>query len=76
MKAIVIKEFGGVDQLVIETVQDPEPKVGHAVIQVKAFGINHAENHMRKGEWAAACAWRDGLEGSHRSTDSIHCFPA
>lgn len=24
------------------------------VIEVKAFGINHAETHMRKGEWAEA----------------------
>ncbi len=31
---------------------EPEPKAGHAVIEVKAFGINHAEMHMRKGEWA------------------------
>jgi NADPH:quinone reductase len=33
---------------------EPEPKVGHVVIEVKAFGINHAEIHMRKGEWAEA----------------------
>src|SRR6476660_4555178 len=31
---------------------EPDPKAGHAVIEVKAFGINHAEMHMRKGEWA------------------------
>jgi NADPH:quinone reductase-like Zn-dependent oxidoreductase len=31
---------------------EPEPKAGHVVIQVKAFGLNHAELHMRKGEWA------------------------
>ena len=54
MKAIVIKGFGGLDKLVIEMVPDPEPKAGHAVIEVKAFGINHAETHMRKGEWAEA----------------------
>jgi hypothetical protein len=38
----------------------PEPRAGHAVIQVKAFGINHAEMHMRKGEWAirASMGWR------------------
>src|SRR6202012_3443809 len=32
----------------------PEPKEGMVVIRVKAFGINHAELHMRKGEWAEA----------------------
>jgi NADPH:quinone reductase-like Zn-dependent oxidoreductase len=33
---------------------EPEPKLGHVVSAVKAFGINHAEMHMRKGEWAEA----------------------
>jgi NADPH:quinone reductase-like Zn-dependent oxidoreductase len=38
--------------LEIREIPEPEPKAGHAVIEVKAFGINHAEMHMRKGEWA------------------------
>jgi NADPH:quinone reductase-like Zn-dependent oxidoreductase len=54
MRAIVIQRFGGLDSLVIEELPDPEPKPGHVVIEVKAFGINHAEMHMRKGEWAEA----------------------
>ncbi len=54
MRTIVIQKFGGLDSLVIEELPDPEPKPGHVVIQVKAFGINHAETHMRKGEWAEA----------------------
>src|SRR5262249_36153756 len=36
----------------IREIAEPEPKAGHAVIQVKAFGINHAEKHMREGQWA------------------------
>ena len=27
---------------------------GQVVIREKAFGINHAEMHMRRGEWAEA----------------------
>ena len=55
MRAIVIDHFGpGLDSLVIKEMPEPEPKVGHVVIEVKAFGINHAEMHMRKGEWAEA----------------------
>ena len=55
MRAIVIDHFGpGLDSLVIKEVPEPEPKLGHVVIEVKAFGINHAEMHMRKGEWAEA----------------------
>jgi alcohol dehydrogenase-like protein len=52
MRAILRTRFGGPEVLVIREIPEPEPKVGHAVIQVKAFGLNHAELHMRKGEWA------------------------
>jgi NADPH:quinone reductase len=62
MRAIILKGFGGLENLVTETLSDPEPKAGHAVIQVRAFGINHAETHMRKGEWAEA-ATVSGIEG-------------
>ncbi|CAO3669154.1 unnamed protein product [Umbelopsis vinacea] len=54
MKAIVLQEFGGLESLVIKDVPEPKEKPKHAVIEVKAFGINHAEMHMRKGEWAEA----------------------
>jgi NADPH:quinone reductase len=54
MRAIVIEKFGGLDSLVIKEIPAPEPAAGHVVIQVKAFGINHAEIHMRRGEWAEA----------------------
>ncbi len=52
MRAILREGFGGPEKLVIREIPKPEPKAGHAVIEVKAFGINHAEMHMRKGEWA------------------------
>jgi NADPH2:quinone reductase len=54
MRAIVIQKFGGPENLVIKELPDPEPKPGHVVIQVKAFGINHTGMHMRRGEWAEA----------------------
>jgi NADPH:quinone reductase-like Zn-dependent oxidoreductase len=54
MRAIVLDGFGGLESLVIKDIPEPEPKSGHVVIQIKAFGINHAEMHMRRGEWAEA----------------------
>jgi NADPH:quinone reductase len=54
MRAIVRKGFGGLEQLVIQERPNPEPQLGQVIIEVKAFGINHAETHMRKGEWAEA----------------------
>ena len=54
MRAIVLEKFGGLDSLVYKEIPDPEPEAGHVVIEVKAFGLNHAETHMRRGEWAEA----------------------
>jgi NADPH:quinone reductase len=54
MRAIVLEKFGGLDSLVYKDIPAPEPKAGHVVIEIKAFGINHAEMHMRRGEWAEA----------------------
>jgi NADPH:quinone reductase-like Zn-dependent oxidoreductase len=54
MRAIVLEKFGGLDSLVYTEIPEPEPLAGHVVIEIKAFGINHAEMHMRRGEWAEA----------------------
>lgn len=54
MRAIVLEKFGGLDSLVYTELPKPEPEIGHVVIEIKAFGINHAEMHMRRGEWAEA----------------------
>jgi NADPH:quinone reductase len=54
MRAIVRQQYGGPEQLVIQEFPNPEPRPGHIVIEVKAFGINHAETHMRKGEWGTS----------------------
>jgi NADPH2:quinone reductase len=54
MRAIILDGFGGLDKLVYTDIPKPLPRDGEVVIQVKAFGINHAEMHMRRGEWAEA----------------------
>jgi NADPH:quinone reductase len=51
MRAIVFKRYGGPEVLQIEERADPRPKPGHVVINVKAFGLNHAEIYFRKGVW-------------------------
>jgi NADPH:quinone reductase len=51
MRAIVIKQYGDPEVLQIEDRPDPQPKPGHVVIDVKAFGLNHAEIYFRKGVW-------------------------
>jgi NADPH:quinone reductase len=69
--------------LVIKEIPRPEPKAGHVLIAVKAFGVNHAETHMRKGEWAEA-AEVSGIEcvgevvaapgGEFQSGDKVAAF--
>lgn len=51
MKAIVIEGHGGPEKLVVRDLPEPEPRPGHVIIEVKAFGVNHAEIHMRQGQW-------------------------
>ena len=36
MRAIILKQFGGNDSLVIENLPDPEAKPGQVLIEVKA----------------------------------------
>jgi NADPH:quinone reductase len=54
MRAIVITKPGGPEVLQVQEVADPVPGDGEILIAVKAFGVNHAETHMRKGEWPEA----------------------
>jgi NADPH:quinone reductase-like Zn-dependent oxidoreductase len=54
MRAIVITEPGGPEVLQIQEIPDPVPACGEVLIRVMAFGVNHAETHMRKGEWPEA----------------------
>ena len=56
MRAIVITKHGGPEVLQVQELPDPVPADDEVLIRVKAFGINHAETHMRKGEWPEATA--------------------
>jgi NADPH:quinone reductase-like Zn-dependent oxidoreductase len=51
MRAIVIKQYGGPEVLALEQRPDPRSEPGHVIIEVKAFGLNHAEVYFRKGAW-------------------------
>ncbi|HHJ15501.1 MAG TPA: alcohol dehydrogenase [Gammaproteobacteria bacterium] len=51
MKAIVIKAYGGPEQLVMKEIPDPQPRAGEVLIRVRAFGVNRAETYMRRGVW-------------------------
>ena len=51
MRAIVIKGYGGPEALAIEERPDPTLTPDQVLIDVKAFGLNHAEVYFRSGAW-------------------------
>jgi NADPH2:quinone reductase len=51
MKAVVCKEFGPVDALVLEDLPDPVAAAGEVVIDMKAAGVNFPDGLMVRGEY-------------------------
>lgn len=49
MKAVVLKDFGGVENLVIEDVPKPEVQSDEVLIKVKAIGIDQIDVKTRQG---------------------------
>jgi NADPH:quinone reductase-like Zn-dependent oxidoreductase len=49
MKAIVIREHGGVERLEQTVVPDPVPKPGETVVRVRAVALNHLDLWIRRG---------------------------
>ena len=52
MKAIRARSFGGPEVLQLETVDDPVPRPGEVVVEVRAAGVNPADTYMRSGTYA------------------------
>ncbi len=49
MKAIVLKEYGGIDQLELRDVPDPKPAAGEVVVKIAATSINPIDYKLRSG---------------------------
>ncbi len=49
MKAIVVREHGGLDRLRLEEVPDPRPAADEVLIEVKACALNHLDLWVRRG---------------------------
>lgn len=64
MKAIVIQEAGGPEQLRFSEVADPEPRAGHVVVSVAAAGLNYIDTYHRGGLYPMEFPFVPGLEGA------------
>ena len=49
MKAIVLKNFGGIDQLELREVPDPKPGRGEALVAIAATSVNPIDFKLRTG---------------------------
>ena len=49
MKAVVFHEFGGLDVLQLEEVDDPRPGPGQVAIDITACALNHLDVDIREG---------------------------
>jgi NADPH:quinone reductase-like Zn-dependent oxidoreductase len=49
VKAVLFHEFGGLDVLQVEEVDDPQPGAGEVVIDIAASALNHLDVDIREG---------------------------
>lgn len=49
MKAITIHEFGGIDKLLYEDLEVPQPGNGQVLVKIFASGVNHLDHDLREG---------------------------
>jgi NADPH:quinone reductase len=54
VKAVVLHEPGGPEQLRLEDVPDPEPAEGQVLLRVRAAGVNFADVLVRQGRYPQA----------------------
>ena len=49
MKAVIVREHGGLEALRYEEVEDPRPAAGEVLVEVRASGVNHLDLWVRRG---------------------------
>ncbi|MGD1908378.1 MAG: zinc-binding dehydrogenase [Leptolyngbyaceae cyanobacterium] len=66
MHQVVVKGFGGVEQLQVVSRPDPEPGPEEVVVRLTSIGMNHADLMARRGEYRLTSGnppFTPGLEG-------------
>lgn len=64
MKAIVVHEAGGPENLVIEQVPDPEPGPEEVLVEVESAGLNFIDTYHRGGLYPVDFPFTPGIEGA------------
>ena len=64
MKAIRIHAHGGHEAMQLETLPEPAPARGEALVRIEASGVNFVEVYQRKGQYAMTLPYTPGTEGA------------
>lgn len=64
MKAIVVRRYGGPEQLELAQMEVPTLGPGEAVVEVRAAGVNYIDTYHRTGLYPADPPFVPGMEGA------------
>ena len=66
MKAVVIREFGGIERLEYGDIETPIPGPGEVLVRLRAAGVNHLDHDVREGVsgFPVTLPHVPGIEGS------------
>lgn len=64
MKSIRVHELGGPDVMTLETVPDPTPEPGEALVRLESVGVNFIDVYFRKGLYKTVLPYTPGSEGA------------
>ena len=52
MKAVIVRQFGGLEVLRVEDVPDPKPGPSQVLVHIRAIGVNPVDTYVRTGTYA------------------------
>ncbi len=52
MKAIIVREFGAAEVMILEEISTPEPNENQVLVRIKAAGVNPVDTYIRSGVYA------------------------
>ncbi|MGI5861066.1 MAG: NAD(P)H-quinone oxidoreductase [Myxococcales bacterium] len=76
MRAVIVREPGGVEVLEQREVADPEPCGGEILVKVKAAGVNRADVLQRRGHYPAPPGSPKDILGLELAGEVEACGPA
>ncbi len=66
VRRIIVKAFGGLEQLTLETAEAPPVEPGQLLVDVEACGINYLDVYQRSGRYKLPLPYTPGFEGVGR----------